>query len=344
MSSTLDLSTPRLEIHLDKVFQNAEFIVKKLGVLGIKTVGITKGCAGDLSIAGAMISAGVAAIGDSHFQNIVKLKQGGVNFPFWMIRNPLSKQLSQIIENTEISFNSETSTIQRIADQNALSNSSHQVVIMVEVGDLREGIYPKDLGKFLNGLNTTARNSIAGIGATLGCLTHDQPARQHLELVTEAADMFKRHLGRPPQIVTLGGSCLIPLMLENPNLLRGVTHLRVGEAILLGMDGLGNQIDGLHQDAIELVAEVIEVHDHPKLGKDAREVAVGVGYQDMDAPDTQVTSILESKIIASTSDHTVLSCPSDMDVKVGAEVHFRLSYKAMLRAFISPYVEKCKIG
>jgi ornithine racemase len=344
MTASLAACTPRLEIQLDKIYQNTTLIVKKTGVLGVKTVGITKGCAGDPDIARTLAAAGVAAIGDAHYQNLERLKNAGINLPFWLIRSPLWGQIPQVVENTAVSLNSAPSTIERLAIQRQEIGSNHQAVLMLEAGDRREGLVPETLAALLGQMNAASRETVTGIGATFGCLTHLSPVQAQLNVVAGAARIFEKCLGRPPQIITLGGSSLLPPMLANPQLLRGVTHLRVGEAFLLGTDGLGNTIEGLWQDAIELVAEVVEVHERPKFTAAGREVLVGVGYQDLETADSVVTSPPGAAIAAATSDHLVLACQAQTEARVGQEVRIRPSYRAMLRAFLSPYVEKCKKG
>jgi predicted amino acid racemase len=133
-----------------------------------------------------------------------------------------------------------------------------------------------------------------------------------------------------------------------------IDELRLGEAIMLGTEPLHRQpIDGLHLDAVVLVAEVIEAKTKPAqpwgtLGQSAfgdhaprrgggsvRQAILAIGRQDVD-PDG-ITAPEGITVLGASSDHLVLDV-ADTGVEVGDEVRLGLDYSALVRAMTSPYV------
>jgi predicted amino acid racemase len=139
-----------------------------------------------------------------------------------------------------------------------------------------------------------------------------------------------------------------------------VNQLRLGEAILLGVDPLTRSpIDGLRQDAFRLIAEVIEVKTKPAepwgtiaqtafgsaealernsaASETCRRAILAIGRQDID-PDG-LTPPAGVTIRGTSSDHLVVEV-ADQPVTVGEELTFGLDYRALLRAATSPFVAK----
>ena len=134
----------------------------------------------------------------------------------------------------------------------------------------------------------------------------------------------------------------------------------MGESILLGREPLHRQaIDGLHTDAITLIAEVIESKVKPsqpwgEIGQsafgekpatadrgDISQSILAIGRQDTDPSGLQPSPGIE--ILGSSSDHLIVdSGPSCLPVS--AELTFQLNYSALVRAMTSPFVAKIVTG
>jgi predicted amino acid racemase len=171
------------------------------------------------------------------------------------------------------------------------------------------------------------------------------------------ADAIDSTFGPVVNIVSGGNSANLQWALGGVDTGR-INNLRLGEAMLLGREPLHRQpIEGLHTDAIILIAEVIESKNKPSKpwGEMAQsafgEVTPGVdpgnitqtifaiGRQDTDPsglvpPDGIV-------ILAASSDHLVVDSSSCCKrLPVGSEVPFQLNYSALLRAMTSPFIKK----
>ncbi len=118
-------------------------------------------------------------------------------------------------------------------------------------------------------------------------------------------------------------------------------------------------IDGLHTDAVTLVAEVIEskvkpskawgeiqqtafgaVEARPDHGDSVRAI-LAVGVQDVDAGGLVPPDGLT--VLGASSDHLVVDA-GVCAVPVGSEVRFGVDYSALLRAMTSPFVSKVLVA
>ena len=101
-------------------------------------------------------------------ENIQKMKNAGILTRFVLLRTPLSKAES-IVKNADISLNTEIKTLKNLSHHAKGQNKTHQVIIMVELGDLREGILPCDLPQFIRETLSLSHIKIIGIGCNLAC-------------------------------------------------------------------------------------------------------------------------------------------------------------------------------
>ena len=133
---------------------------------GINVVGVTKGCCGQVDIANAMVDGGVDIIGDSRLENLEWLND--IRLPKLLLRNPMISQARNVVEYADISLNSEIETIRLLSEAAHLMNRTHHVILMFDLGDLREGIFGTD--EMLRVVNLKfERIHIAGIGTNLTC-------------------------------------------------------------------------------------------------------------------------------------------------------------------------------
>ncbi len=161
--------TPRLEIDLVKIHHNARCLVERLASRGLTITGVTKVALGSSEIARTMLAAGVHSIGDSRIENIEKMRQAGIVATFILLRTPLMSQVGQVVAHADISFNSELDVIEKLSEAAQQQNRSHRIVLMVELGDLREGMAPEDLAAAVRRSIELPNIEVSGIGTNLAC-------------------------------------------------------------------------------------------------------------------------------------------------------------------------------
>lgn len=353
------MSAPRLEIDLDKLYHNARTLVQRLAARGISVTGITKAALGSPEIAEVWLRAGVIGLGDSRIENIERLRRAGVAAEMTLIRTPMLSQADQVVELADVSFNSELKVISGLSSAARDSGRTHGIVLMVELGDLREGIMPDDLENTVRETLAFPNIALRGIGANLACRCGVSPDASNMAELSALADTIEAAFGQALSIVSGGNSANLQWAIGGASAGR-INNLRLGESLLLGCEPLHRQpLDGLHTDAITLVAEVIESKSKPSLpwgeiaqsafgdnppqadrGRIAQTI-LAVGRQDVDPCGLCTPPGIE--VLGMSSDHLIVDA-GDLCPPVGAEIRFQLNYSGLVRAMTSPYVAKVLAG
>ncbi len=345
---------PRIEISLSQIRDNARLLCEFYGQSGISLMGVTKAVLGEPAIATAMIQGGVKFIADSRIENIQRMKKAGISTRFVLLRTPPS-QAEAIVENVDISLNTETETLKLLSFYANKANKKHQVILMVELGDLREGIMPCDLSYFIRDALTLTNIQIVGIGCNLACYGGIKPDDKKMAELSELAGTLEKKFQIKLEIISGGNSANYDWHKSSRNVGR-INNMRLGESILLGLETANrNQIPGLHTGAFNLIAEVIEAKKKPSLpfGETCMDASgskphfidlgirnraiIGLGKQDIQTPGLMPENCLA--ILGASSDHIIFDNESHK-FSVGDEVNFKLTYCGLLEAMTSPFIYK----
>ena len=349
------MPAPRLEIELDKLIHNARMLAALYGSKGIHVTAVTKGVCGSLGIASALLDSGIRSFGDSHIANIQKMRENGIDAQFILIRSPMPSEVERVVEHADMSFNTEISVIRLLANQATKRGKIHRVILMIELGDLREGILPSNIESVVKETIGLRGIKLAGVGTNLACFGGVRPNEANMRELSAIAGNLQRKFGINFEVVSGGNSANYQWFVSAPDI-GLVNHLRIGEAILLGRDTLTReQIPDLYIDAFTLVAEVIELKTKPsrpygEIAQDAfghipifedrgdmRRAILALGRQDVDV--SALKPRIKANVLGASSDHLILDVKG-RSLEVGAEVRFDVGYSALLRAMMSPYVEK----
>jgi len=353
------MSAPRLEIDLDKIFHNASKLVTLLKKDGISVTGITKACLGDPQIARVILRAGVESLGDSRIENIELMRQSGITDRIMLTRSPMLSQAKRVVASANISVNTENEVLSALSNAALAAGKTHEVLLMIELGDLREGILPADLQEIVQRTNSLPNIKLIGLGANLACRSGVGPDDRNMAQLSELVDLAEIDLGRRLSMVSGGNSSNLKWVFRGEKIGR-VNNQRLGESILLGREALRRKpIDGLHLDAICLVAEVIEnkikptkpwgaiaqsaFNGIPTMGSKSniRQAILAIGVQDIDSKGIEAPQGL--RVLDASSDHLMIDL-GNKKLAIGEEVRFQLNYSALLRAMTSPHVEKTFTG
>lgn len=346
------MTTPRLEIDLTKIYHNARTLVELLADHGISVTGITKATLGSPDIAGALLRAGVSAIGDSRIENIENMRLSRVPATMILTRSPMLSQVDQVVKYADVSFNTELEVINKLSIAARGAKRIHKIVLMVELGDLREGIMPDDILDTVREVLRLPNIALKGIGSNLACRSGVSPDATNMAELSSLVDSIEATFDLTLETVSGGSSANLNWALSSAHTGR-INDLRLGESILLGREPLQRQpVDGLHTDAITLVTEVIESKVKPSqpwgeiaqtaFGEKApatdrgsiSQAILAIGNQDTDPDGLQPPSGIE--ILGASSDHLIV----ESSLPIGAEITFQLNYSALLRAMTSPFVVK----
>jgi predicted amino acid racemase len=349
------MSAPRLEIDLRKIHHNARTLVERLDKRGISVTGITKATLGSAEIARILLEAGVKRLGDSRIENIEAMRPALGAAEMTLIRSPMLSQAKRVVMSADVSCNTEIEVIKKLSLEAQKAGRTHGVILMVELGDLREGIMPEDVTDTVRETLSLPNIVFKGIGTNLACRSGVSPDSRNMTMLSELADSIEATLGLNIDIVSGGNSANLEWALSGAEIGR-INDLRLGEAILLGCETLHRQpIDGLHTDAITLCAEVIEAKVKPSkpsgiiaqtaFGKAppvtdrglVTQAILAVGQQDIDPSGLQAPTGIN--VLGASSDHLILES-DELKLSVGTEVTFQLNYSALVRAMTSPFIGK----
>jgi len=353
------MSAPRLEIDLDKIGHNVRTLCTLFGTKGICITAVTKAVLGDPLVARKFVDNGINSIGDSRVANIRRMKEAGIEAEFTLIRSPMLSETEDVVQYADISLNTETSVIKLLSKYASKHGKRHKVILMVELGDLREGIMPPDLGSVVAKTLDLEGIELVGLGTNLACYAGVNPTPRNMAELCDLATLLRNEHDIPLEIVSGGNSANYDWFVstQDPG---QVNNIRMGEAILLGRETLRREkIPGLHTDAFTLLAEVIERKTKPSFpigprSQDAfgnmlefedkgaiSKAILGIGRQDVDF--SGITPRIAVECLGASSDHIILDV-KDTDLMVGSEIAFDVDYSALLRAMTSPYVAKEFMG
>jgi ornithine racemase len=346
-----------LTIDLDRIEANAAAIVGLCNEHGLAVTGVTKGVGGHPDVARAMLRGGVTSIGESRLENLRRLREARVDARLMLLRMPSITHARQVVELADVSLNSELDVLASLSRAAEQLGRPHDVVVMVDLGDLREGVWPDDVERFVEKAEGLPGLRIAGLGANLTCFGGVLPTVENMGRLVELAASVEDLLGYRLDLVSGGNSSALPLIAAG-DMPRRVDHVRIGEGIILGREtGARRPWPGTRQDAVVLHGEVVELKPKPSMpvgprGQDALgriPVFPDLGLRDhalvnLGAIDAALESLtpLDPRlvVVGGTSDYLVLDATGAQgDLRVGDEVAFGVGYAALATASTSPYVE-----
>ncbi len=348
------MSGPRLTVNLDKIGDNTRQLVESAASRNISIVGVTKAMLGAPDLARTLWANGVGGLGDSRIENIERMRGAGIDHPMMLLRTPMPSQVERVVRSGAMSVNTEVGVLTLLADAARSAGLTHDVMLMVELGDLREGIMPQELAHTARHVLSLPNLRLRGIGTNLACRNGVEPSAKNMGDLSELVESTESTCGVEIELVSGGNSANLDWAF-GPTATGRINHLRLGESILLGREPLHRRaIDGLHTDAIDLVAEVIESKRKPtkpsgqsfqnSFGETPEVVDRGeiwqtilaVGRQDTDTADLQGPA--GARILAASSDHLIVETENQM--QPSQVLTFRPGYSALLRSMTSPFVAK----
>ena len=347
---------PQLEFDLALLRSNADAVISRCRGMGIRVCGVVKGVDGLPEVARVLRAAGAEELGTSRLEQVAKCRAAGVPGPWLLIRIPGLTELPDVVALCETSLQSEWPTLLALEEECLRQNKTHRVIVMTDLGDLREGFWDKK--ELVDVCERVERDlphvQLAGIGVNLTCYGSTKPTPEKMNELVGLARQVEQRIGRKLEIVS-GGATSSFTLVHWGTMPAGVNHLRIGEAILLGKDlqvdwGI-RDMDYLHMDALTLRAEVVEVKDKPTypIGEFAidafgrkpiyedrgirRRAILALGRADVGELESLIPREPGLTVIGGSSDHCIVDvedCPRRL--QVGDIVEFSLCYSHMLYA------------
>ncbi|MBN1333397.1 MAG: alanine/ornithine racemase family PLP-dependent enzyme [Synergistales bacterium] len=347
---------PMLSINSDQLVFNANRIIQKCRERNITVTGVTKGLSGHPEFARILLNAGCEWLADSRMDNIYHLKKLFPGIPMMLIRIPMKSEIPSLVEYADSSLVSMKEILPMIERACVERKKTHEIMMMVDLGDLREGLMEKDIHDFARTLRKCPHVMCTGIAVNFGCFGGVIPTPDKLEELIRWGTQLSSELGYEISWYS-GGATSTLIRIEDGSLPAGVNHLRIGEAFLLGTDCTGQRdIPYLSQETMILECEVVEIRTKPSvpfgtIGADAfgnipsfeqrgrrKRAIVAIGKQDLRIEGIEpIAKGIE--VLGASSDHLILDVESaEEPLILGDKIGFRVNYGSMLSLSTSSYV------
>lgn len=333
---------------------------------GIDVAGVIKCSTGMPSVALDYEKSGAKWIASSRLEQLGRAREAGVKQPLMMIRVPMISELEEMAELCEYSLQGSRDTLDALEKVLSAKGLKHNVILMADLGDLREGIFDKD--EFVKTAEYIEKDlphiHLAGVGTNLGCVGSVVPTKEKMEMLVSWAESVEKTIGRQLEMISGGAtSSLMPLLdgVMPPR----VNNLRIGALVHCGpledfRTAYGREeADMLSDEAFILEAEVIEsgvkpTHPIGELGVNAfgeraeyvdrgnrKRVLLALGRADYGDIGDLVPMLEGAEITMASGDHTIMDIEDcGVDLKVGDTVGFKLRYSAIMRLTASENVHK----
>ena len=354
------MSYPKLIYDIDKLRKNIDILGKVTHDAGCSMMIVTKSFCADPNITKMIDNHPlVDFLADSRVLNLQKMES--LSKPKVLLRIPQESELADMVKYADISFQSESDVLIKTNEEAARQGVIHRVVLLVDLGDLREGIFFQNEDSIIETAKLVADAAnleLYGIATNLTCYGAIIPKEDNLSILTDIAGKIEKELDIKLKMVS-GGNSSSYYLAEQNRLPEGINNLRLGEAFILGNEtAYGERIGGTYGNGVILEAQIVELKTKPSLpigesGMDAfgnkpvyedrgiiKRAIVAIGQQDTD-PDSVSPNDPKIDILGASSDHMILDVTgSDSNYKVGDILFFTLGYGGLLKASTSGYVSK----
>ena len=352
----MDRQFPRLEVQLGPIRSNARQIITRCREAGIRVCGVIKGVNGLPEIARAIRACGAAELGTSRIEQVIRCREAGIDGPYLLIRIPGLTELPEVVRWCDCSLQSEAAVLDALERECARQGRTHRVIVMADLGDLREGYWDKQemADVCVHVERDLPHVVLAGVGVNLSCYGSTRPTPEKMDQLIAIAREVERRIGRKLEIVS-GGATSSYTLVHSGTMPAGINHLRIGENILLAKDlqidwGI-RDMDYLQMDAFTLRAEIVELKRKPTypqgelmidaFGRRPTYVDRGIRLRAIAALGRADVGDLESlrprdegiTVVGGSSDHCILDVQDcKRTLRVGDVVDFRVSYSHVLYA------------
>lgn len=350
-----------LKLFREQLHHNFQFLDHLFKEHEIKWGITTKLLCGSRGYLEEVIKLGIKEVHDSRISNLRRIKEIDPETMTVYIKPPPKDTIEDVVRFADASLNTELTTLHALSKEAVKQGKIHKVIIMIEMGDLREGVMREELLGFYGKIFDLPGIEVIGLGTNLNCLHGVLPDSDKLIQLALYKQIIELQFEKTIPLVSGGTSVTIPLLLRN-QLPGGVNHFRVGEALFFGKNLYsGGTIEGMSDHVLELNAHIIEISEKPVVptgelgvnpqgktatideedfGKTAYRAILDIGYLDVQ-PDYLIPSDPDIKITDASSDMLILDVGDNPNqYKVGDLVRFKLKYMGALSLMSSDYIEK----
>lgn len=353
----------KLVLYRDKLRHNYKFLDKVFKKNNIEWSVVTKMLCGNRLFLKELLSLKPKQVCDSRLMNLKAIKEVSPSTGTIYIKPPAKSVIKELVRYADVSLVTEYETIRMLSREALKIGKVHRILIMMELGDLREGILGADLAQFYSRVFRLKGIKVVGIGTNFNCLHGVMPSYEKLTQLVMYKRILELQFKQKIPHISGGSTVTLPLLLKAPKKFpKEINHFRIGEALFFGADLFEEKtIKGMHPFTFELEAQVIEVSEKPsepfgemranpsgvkyqanlkKKGMKSLRAIIDVGLLDVN-PAFITPKNKKLKIVGTSSDMMVVDVTeSRYKYPVGSIMTFQLKYMGALGLLNSKYIEK----
>ena len=350
-----------IQLDRKKLKTNFEFLDERFKKRDIDWGIVVKMLCGNKLFIQEVLNLGIREIHDSRISNLRVVKSIDPTVQTVYIKPPAKRSIKDVVTYADVSFNTEYVTIKMLSDQAVLQDKTHKIIIMIELGDLREGVMGEEFVDFYREVFKLPNINVVGIGSNLNCLYGVMPSEDKYIQLSLYKELIKAYFNVEIEWISGGTSVVLPMFFKN-QLPPAVNHFRIGEALYFGLNiEEHTTFEGMHDDVFKLRTEIIELTEKPMVpvgqlaenpsgemleideslyGKKSLRAIIDVGLLDI-SPDYLIPDDENIEVVGASSDMLILNLgSSEKDYKVGDLINFKLKYMGALAIMNSNYIEK----
>lgn len=350
-----------ITLNTDKLKHNFDYLNTFFKEHDIDWSVVTKILCGNKDYLAELLKMGISQYSDSRISNLKVIKNIDKNAQTIYIKPPAKGVIRDVIKYADISMNTDFRTIEMLSKEAQKQGVTHKIIIMIDLGELREGVMREDFIDFYARVFEMKNIEIIGLGTNLSCLYGILPNNDKLIQLSLYKQLVEAKFNIKIPFISGGSSVTIPLVMQGL-IPPGINHFRVGETLFMGTDVYNSaKFENMENDIFKLYAEVIELYEKPVVptgelgtnlegetysfeeedyGRTTVRAIVDIGLLDIDMKhlDPTDTSI---KYAGATSDMVVLDLEENPNkYKVGDLLEFTMDYMGIVRIMNSKYIEK----
>jgi predicted amino acid racemase len=284
-------------------------------------------------------------------------------------------EIPDVVRYADISLVAEIGTAEALSAEAVRQERILKVLLMVDMGDLREGIWFEDKAEIEAAVKKILELpglELYGLGTNFGCFGTVLATEKNAAEFAAIAKEIEEKLSIQFKYLS-GGNCSSYRLVENGTMPKEINHLRIGAQHEFGIEYVeGRYLEGYFHsnkdigkyasDAYILKGEIVEIRRKPtvpvgELGLDAfmstkvfadrgarKQAILSFGRQEV--PWENIHPVDERiQVLGQTSNHTVVDVDdAGDDYRLGDIISFEVDYTALLYLCNTTDIEKKFIG
>ena len=205
-----------LKIKIDDIKGNIKNLSGYFSKHNIQWSLITKVFSGDKEFLRQLLSPDVVkclhSVGDSRLTSLKNLKEVNPEMRTIYIKPPAVVYAEDVVKYADVSLNSSLETIMALNTEAEKQKKIHQVIIMVELGELREGVDRDKIIHFYKKIFNLPHIEVIGLGSNLGCMYGVEPTFDKLLQLVLYKQLIECKYNVKLELISGGSSITLPLI------------------------------------------------------------------------------------------------------------------------------------